>query len=128
MLKFGEKTLKVGPYELKIKELTVEEEAEIKSECRVYDRKTRTYKVDNGALDASIIRYSVIPSSWPDDFGEFTTENIRHLPAKYFRRVLIECQKLNSIPEEVAGFLEQQSSSQASQPKSEQQLELVKHV
>ena len=127
-MELEQRSVKVGKYELAIRELTVEEEAEIKSESRVYNKASKMYKLDSGALDASIILHSVLKESWPQDFGEMSLENIRKLPSKYFRRLLIECQKLNSIPEEVADFLEDRLSSQASQPKSELPSELLKHV
>lgn len=127
-MQLEEKKVVVGKYELKIRELTVEEEAEIKSESRVYDKKTRTSKLDSGALDASIILHSVVQETWPPDFGEISLENIRKLPSKYFRRLLIESQKLNSVPEEIADFLEERSSSPENKQNSEQPLELVKHV
>lgn len=127
-MQLEEKTITVGKYSIKIKELTVEEEADIKSDARSYDKRTKSFKLDNGALDASIILHSVVKHSWPSDFGEMDLENIRKLPSKYFRRLLIECQKLNSIKEEVADFLEERSSLPEKAPSSEQPSELVKHV
>lgn len=127
-MQLEEKEIKIGKYSLKIKELTVEEEADIKAEARVYDRKTKVFKLDNGALDASIILHSVVPDTWPSDFGELEMDKIRKLPSKYFRRLLIESQRLNSIKEEVADFLEERSSSQEKAQNSEVPLESVKHV
>jgi hypothetical protein len=127
-LELEEKIIKIGKYELKIHELTVEEEAEIKSESRVYDKKLRTSKLDSGALDASIILHSVVKETWPSDFGEMSLDNIRKLPSKYFRRLLIESQKLNSVPEEIADFLEERSSSAENKQSSEQQSGSAKHV
>jgi hypothetical protein len=127
-MELQERKIKVGKYELRIREITVEEEAEIETESRPYDRATRSNKLDNALLHASIIKHCVVKESWPPDFGEMTLTNIRKLPAKYFRRVLIECQKLNSTTEEISDFLEEASSSQAKQQSSEQQLVLVKHV
>ena len=112
MIQCQEKTIKISDYTLKIRELTVAQEALIKAEARSYDQKTKTYHLDHASLDASIILHSVLSSSWPNDFGEMTLENIKQLPSKYFRRLLIECQKLNSIKEEVADFLDSQSSSE----------------
>jgi hypothetical protein len=122
-MELQEKEVKIGKYALKIRELTVEGEADIKAEAHVYDRKTRTFKIDNGALDAAIILNSVVKETWPSDFGEFALDNIRKLPSKYFRRLLIESQHLNSIREEAADFLEERSSSPAKIPNSQQSSE-----
>ncbi|MHB1907749.1 MAG: hypothetical protein ACYCQJ_02615 [Nitrososphaerales archaeon] len=110
MIQCQEKTIKISDYTLKIRELTVAQEATIKADARTYDPKAKLYRLDHASLDASIILHSVVNSTWPTDFGEMTLENIKQLPSKYFRRLLIECQKLNSIKEEVADFLDSQSS------------------
>jgi hypothetical protein len=119
-MQLEEKEVKIGnKYVIKIHELTVEEEGQIKQDARRYERQNRSFTVDPGALDASIILHSVVKETWPSDFGEFSLENIKKLPSKYFRKLLPECEKLNSIKQESADFLEEASSSPGKKTKQE---------
>ncbi len=116
MIECEERKITVGKYELTIREMTVSDEAKLKAEARVVDPKKKTvFKIDHGKIDAGTILHSVVPSTWPAAFGEFSLENIESLPSKYFRRILIEANKLNSIKEEVLDFLESPSSSATNQ-------------
>ena len=107
-----EKTLTIAGHELKIHELTTEEESKIRGASRVWNNK-RTPETDHGKLDASMIYYSVYAETWPEEWGPFTIENIRKLPSKLTRKLLFECQALNVLDEDVSAFLDSRQQSPA---------------
>ena len=111
-----EKTVKVGTHEIRIHELTTEDESRIRTASQVWDSKRKTWETERATLDASYIAYSVVPETWPKEWGPLSSENIRKLPAKLTRKLLIECNKLNTLSEDASDFLEPRQQSQAQIP------------
>ncbi|MHB8565725.1 MAG: hypothetical protein ACYC7D_05355 [Nitrososphaerales archaeon] len=106
-----EKTVSVAGHEIRIHELSTEEESKIRVQSQVWNQKKKIPEVDQASLDANMIFYSVVEETWPKDFGELSAENIRKLPTKYTRKLLFQCQRLNILDSDVADFLGSQSSS-----------------
>ena len=115
MLERQEKTIEILGKQIRIRELSTEEESKIKSQSQVWNSKKKMPEVDQAKLDANIICHSVLPETWPSEWGTLSAENIRKLPSKLTRRLLHECQSLNILDEDVASFLDSQSSSQTPQ-------------
>lgn len=107
-----EKIVKVGSHEIVIRELTTEDESRIRAEAQVWNSKKKIYEVDRAALDALYIAYSVVPATWPKEWGPLSSDNIRKLGAKLTRRIYVECNKLNTLTEDASDFLEQPQQSQ----------------
>ena len=106
---------------MRIRELTVEDEARIKTQAQVWDSKRKSHVVDQSRLDCAIIVASVLPETWPADFGSLTIESVKIMPTKYVRPILLACQKLNVLEEDVSDFLESQSQSGANPTISQRQ-------
>lgn len=111
-----ERTVRVGPHEIRIHELTTEDESRIRAGAQVWDSKKKIWETDRAILDSSYIACSVVPESWPKEWGSLTTEGVRKLPAKLTRKLFIECNKLNTLSEDSADFLDPQQHSQAQIP------------
>jgi hypothetical protein len=114
-----QKSVKVGTHEIIIHELLSEDESRIRAACQIWNSKTKTWEIDRALLDASYIANSVDPKTWPIEWGLPTAELIRKLPAKLTRRLLVECNRLNTLSEDTADFLGQQLPIQE-QPLKEQ--------
>ncbi len=107
-----ERTVKVGSSEIKIHELTTEDESRIRANSQVWNSKKKISEPDQARLDANIIVASVIPETWPKEWGLLTVENVRKLPSKQTRRLLTACHRLNILDEDVSDFLDEQRQSQ----------------
>ncbi len=57
-----EKTIIIAGHEIRIHELTTEEESKIRGSSRVWNNK-RVPETDHGKLDAQMIFYSVVPET-----------------------------------------------------------------
>jgi|SRR5579875_952228 len=120
-MQLKEQVVKLGKHEIKVHELTVADEASIKSQAQVYNPKKKMHELDQATLDAAIIVSSIVKETWPEEFGSLSIENVKHLPTRYMRPILAMAQSLNVLQEETADFLDSQSSSQTSQTSSRQQ-------
>ncbi|MDG6906042.1 MAG: hypothetical protein JRN20_09690 [Nitrososphaerota archaeon] len=109
-----EKNVRVGSHEIRIHELTTEDESMIRTASQVWDQRRKIWETNRAILDASYITYSVDSSTWPKEWGPLTIENVRKLPAKLTRKLFIECNKLNTLNEDAADFLEAPEQSQVS--------------
>lgn len=108
-----ERTVRVGPHDIRIHELTTEDESRIRAEAQVWDSKKKIWETDRAILDASYIASSVVHETWPKEWGNLSTEGVRKLPAKLTRKLFIECNKLNTLSEDSADFLDPQQHSPA---------------
>jgi hypothetical protein len=109
-----EKEVQIAGHAIRIRELTTEMESRIRADSQVYDRKSRMLKPDQAALDANLIYYSLVPSTWPEEWGKLGVDNIKALPSKLTRKLLYECQRLNTLEEDAQAFLDSRRSTQGS--------------
>src|SRR5579875_865794 len=107
-----EKTIRIAGKEIRIHELTTEEESEVRAKSQTWDAKKKTLSTDQPKLDALMIYYSVVRETWPKEWGPLSVETIRKLPSKLTRRLLFECQQINVLQEDVDSFLDSQQPSQ----------------
>ncbi|MHB8603517.1 MAG: hypothetical protein ACYC9R_12860 [Nitrosotalea sp.] len=114
-----EKIVKISGHEIKIHELTTEEESRIRSSSQTFNTKKKIPETDQAKLDANMIFYSVIAETWPKEWGQLSVETIRKLPAKLTRKLLFECQSINVLQEDVESFLDSQQQSRASTPEGQ---------
>lgn len=108
-----EKTVKIDGHEITIHELTTEQESRIRASSQVWNSKKKMPEVDQAKLDANIMYYSIVASTWPaKDWGTLSPETIQKLPSKLTRKLLGECQRLNVLDEDIQAFLDSRQSSQ----------------
>src|SRR5579875_2554856 len=108
-----ERSVKISGHEIRIRELSTEEESKIRSLSQTWNPKRKVPETDQAKLDANMIFHCVIPETWPKEWGPFSVETIRKLPAKLTRKLLFECQAINVLQEDVDSFLGSQLQSQA---------------
>lgn len=104
--------MNVAGHGIRIRELSTEEESKIRVQSQVWSKGKKAPEVDQASLDANMIFHSIVPETWPKEFGEFTVETIRKLPTKYTRKLLFSCQRLNILDSDVADFLDIVSRSE----------------
>jgi hypothetical protein len=110
-MQLAEETVKIDKYEIKIHELTAEEDAKAKMEAQIWSGEKKTFIQDQRLSDAWYLKLSVDPSTWPADFGALDVENIRKLPSRITKRLLLRIKKMNLSNEDMQDFLESQQSS-----------------
>ncbi|MDG6995185.1 MAG: hypothetical protein JRN52_04605 [Nitrososphaerota archaeon] len=107
-----EKTVNIGSHKIGIRELTTEDESRIRVASQVWNSKKKIWEIDRANLDATYLAYSVVPETWPKEWGPLTSENIRKLPAKLTRKLFVECNRLNTLGEDASDFLDRPQSFQ----------------
>jgi hypothetical protein len=101
----------IGNHQIKITELTLEQDAKVKTESQVYDSEKKTFVLDQRISDAWYLKLAVDPSTWPEEFGPLEVENISKLPSRISKRLMLRIKKMNITSEDVQDFLDSQHSS-----------------
>ncbi len=116
-----EADVKIGKHVLRIRELSMDDESKSRALSQVWDSKKKIYETDSSRFEVEVIFRSIVPESWPEEFGPFNLENLKGMGARYLRPILKAWRDLNTLPADSVDFLESQSSSETSQPASQAQ-------
>ena len=116
-----EQDVKIGKYALRIRELSMEDESKARALSQVWDSKKKIYETDSSRFELEVIFRSIIPESWPEEFGPFNQESLKGMGARYLRPILKAWRDLNTLPAEASDFLDSQSQSETSLPVSRAQ-------
>jgi hypothetical protein len=109
-MQLAEEVIKIDKFEIKIHELTAEEDAKAKMESQVLGEK-KVFIQDQRILDAWYLKLSVDPTTWPVEFGPLEVDSIRKLPSRIAKRILNRIKKMNLASEDMEDFLDSQRSS-----------------
>jgi hypothetical protein len=107
-----EKDVNIGKHVIRVRELSMEDEAKARANSQVWNQSKKVFEVDNSKFELEVILRSIVPSSWPTEWGSLSFESLRNMGAKYLRPVLKAWRDLNILSEETADFLESQSPSE----------------
>lgn len=116
-----EQDVKIGKHVVRIRELSMDDESKARALCQVWDAKKKIFETDSARFELEVILRSIVPESWPEEFGSLNMENLKNMGARYLRPILKTWRELNTLPAEAADFLEAQSQSQTKQPASRAQ-------
>ncbi len=113
--------VRIGKRSLRVQELTMDDESKARALSQVWNSKKKIYEIDSARFELEVILRSIVPETWPEEFGPLSYENLKGMGAKYLRPILKAWRDLNTLPLETADFLESRSSSEENQPPSQAQ-------
>ncbi|MGI0085327.1 MAG: hypothetical protein ACREBQ_09625, partial [Nitrososphaerales archaeon] len=116
-----EEEVKIGKHIVRIRELSMDDESKARALSQVWDSKKKIFETDSARFELEVVFRSIVPESWPEEFGSLSMENLKSMGARYLRPILKAWKDLNTLPADAADFLDSQSQSETSPRPSQAQ-------
>ena len=114
----AESMVKIGKYSIKVRELSMEDESKARAVSQEWNSKKKIFETNSSRFELEVILRSIVPESWPGEFGALTLDNLKEMGARYLRPILRAWRDLNTLPADASDFLEQPSQSKTSRHRS----------
>ncbi|MGI0080775.1 MAG: hypothetical protein ACRECH_14280 [Nitrososphaerales archaeon] len=109
-----EQDVKIGKHLVRIRELSMDDESKARALSQMWDSKKKMFETDSARFELEVILRSIVPETWPEEFGSLSMESLKSMGARYLRPILKAWKDLNTLPVDASDFLDIQSQSETS--------------